>query len=140
MPVIVTNHTVTIAAELVGTFLNTHPPLLTIDQANEVKIVGQCEISHPVHTVPVVSVVDSGLGQEDPDSMGRLLVQKKNVLFEADGKETAVGLPSPISSKSFTFWVMSFLTCANAQEFTTSTPTGTRYTRILILISSQISL
>ena len=113
MPVIVTNHTVTIAAELVGTLSNTRPPVLTIGQANEVKIVGQCEISHPVHTAPVVSVVDSGPGQEDPDSMGRLLVRKKNVLFETDGKETTVGLPSPISSKSFTFWVMSFLTCAN---------------------------
>lgn len=33
--------------------------------------------------------------------MGELLVQKKNVLFDADGKEAAVGLPSPISSKCF---------------------------------------
>jgi len=81
LPVIVTNHTVTIAAEL----------------ANEAKIVGQCEISHPVRTIPVVSVADGGPGQEDSDSMGQLLVQKKNVLFEADGKEATAGLPSPIS-------------------------------------------
>ena len=64
---------------------------------------GQCEISHPVHATPLVNVTDGGQGQEDPDSMGGLLVQKKNVLFEADGKEGPVGLPSPISSKSFVF-------------------------------------
>ena len=72
---------------------------------NKVKVVGQCEISHPVHTTPVVSVVDGGPGQDDLDSMGQLLVQKKNVFFEADGKDTTFGLPSPISSKSFIFWV-----------------------------------
>lgn len=33
--------------------------------------------------------------------MGELLVQRKNVLFDADEKEAAVGLPSPISSKCF---------------------------------------
>jgi len=81
LPVVVTNHTVTIAAELV----------------NGVKIVGQCEISHPVRIAPVVSVVDGGPSQDDLDSMGQLLIQKKNVLFETDGKEAAVGLPSPIS-------------------------------------------
>jgi hypothetical protein len=65
------------------------------------KIVGQCEISHPVLRTPAVRVSDGGPGQEDPDSMGELLVQKRNVLFDADGKETAVGLPSQISSESF---------------------------------------
>ena len=70
---------------------------------NKAKIVGQCEISHPVHTAPAVSIVDVGYGQDDPDSMGRLLVQKKNVLFEADGKGATAGLPSPISSKSSIF-------------------------------------
>ena len=74
---------------------------------------GQCEISHPVHTSPVVTIVDGGPGQEDPDSMGQLLVQKKNVLFEADGKGAAVGLPSPISSESFSLRVGLFLTCMN---------------------------
>ena len=70
---------------------------------NKAKVVGQCEISHPVRVAPVVDVVGGGLGQDNPDSMGRLFVQKKNVLFEADVKDTAVGLPSPISSKSFIF-------------------------------------
>lgn len=97
---------------------------------------GQCEISHPVHTTPEVSVFDGGPGQEDPDSMGQLLVQKKNVHFEADGKEAAVGLPSPISSKSLIFHAVLFLTHINVQGSTTSTPTGTRYIRILTLISS----
>lgn len=64
------------------------------------KIVGQCEISHPVHRTPAVSISEGGPGQEDPDSMGELLVQKRNVLFDADGKETVVGLPSQISSES----------------------------------------
>ncbi|KAF9651293.1 UPF0052-domain-containing protein [Thelephora ganbajun] len=81
LPIIVTNHTVTIAAELV----------------NGEKIIGQCEISHPVHATPVVSVVGGRSGQEDPDSMGQLLVQQKNVLFGANGKGATAGLPSPIS-------------------------------------------
>jgi len=45
----------------------------------------------------VVNVAGGGSNQEDLDSMGELLVQKKNVLFDADEKEAAVGLPSPIS-------------------------------------------
>lgn len=51
----------------------------------------------------MVGITDEGPGQEDPDPMGELLVQQKNVLFKADGKEAAVGLPSPISSKPFVF-------------------------------------
>ena len=51
----------------------------------------------------MVSAVGGGFGQDNLDSMGRLFVQRKNVLFEADGKDTAVGLPSPISSKFFIF-------------------------------------
>lgn len=78
---IVTNHTVTIGAEL----------------ANGAKIIGQCDISHPVYTVPMVSVVGGDSEQEDLDSMGETLVRKKNLLFEAGGKETISGLPSPIS-------------------------------------------
>ena len=86
-----------------------------------------------------MSVVGDGPGQDNPDPMGRLFVQRKNVLFVTDGKDTAVGLPSPISSKSFIFWVALFLTCMDAQGSTTLTPTGTRYTHILTLIFSQIS-
>jgi len=73
------------------------------------RIVGQCEISHPVQVTPAVAVVDEGPYQEDPDSMGQLLMQKKNVLFEADGKRAVEALPSPISSKPFIFRVVLFL-------------------------------
>lgn len=98
---IVTNHTVTIAAELVSALYKLHElPHQSSTKANKAKIVGQCEISHPVYTSPAINIFGAGSGQDDPDPMGRLLVEKKNVLFEADGKEVAVGLPSPISSKS----------------------------------------
>lgn len=109
-------------------------------KVNGAKIVGQCEISHPAHTTPVVITDDGVPGQEDPDSMDQLLVQRRNVLFESDGKDAVTGLPSPISSKTFIFCIMLFLTCVNAQGSTTSTPTGTRYTHIPTLISSQIYL
>ena len=42
--------------------------------------------------------------------MGQLLVQKKNVLFEVDGKEATARLPSPISSKFIIFCFALFLT------------------------------
>ena len=87
-----------------------------------------------------MNVFDGGSGQEDPDSMGQLLVQKKNVLFEADEKEVAAGLPSPISSKFLFFCVALFLTRTNTQGSTISTPTGMRYIHILTLISSRMSL
>lgn len=74
---IVTNHTVTIAAELVSALYKPH--------------------DFPVHTTPAINIFDGGSGQDDPDPMGRLLVQSKNVLFGVGGKEAAVGLPSPIS-------------------------------------------
>lgn len=57
----------------------------------------------------MVAVFDGGPGQEDPDSMGQLLVQKKNVVFEADGKVTTEALASPISSESFIFRATVFL-------------------------------
>lgn len=108
-----------------------------MDKANEERIVGQCEISHPVQATPAVAVVDGGPGQEDPDSMGQLLVQKKNVLFEPGGKGVTETLPSPISSKSSIYRVVLFLTCTHAQGSTTLTPTGMRYTHIPTLIFSQ---
>ena len=62
-----------------------------------------------MQATPVVAVVDGGPCQEDPDSMGELLMQKKNVLFEADGKLVVEALPSPISSKPLSFRVVLFL-------------------------------
>ncbi|KAI1790455.1 hypothetical protein LXA43DRAFT_505430 [Ganoderma leucocontextum] len=70
LPVIVTNHTVTIAAEL----------------ENGERLVGQCEISHPVRQPPGISVSL----EEDPaspiDPLGGTLPRSRNVLFEAEGK------------------------------------------------------
>ena len=70
---------------------------------NKTRVVGQCEISHPVQPTLVVNVSDGGSSQEDLDSMGELLAQKKNVFFDADRKDAAAGLPSPVSSKSIIF-------------------------------------
>ncbi|KAJ3751115.1 UPF0052-domain-containing protein [Lentinula detonsa] len=77
LPVIVTNHTVTIAAEL----------------ENGERIVGQCDISHPVTVVqaPTINVVNEWSpldGLESPAT---------NVLFEAEDKDRYEPLSSRIS-------------------------------------------
>lgn len=72
LPVIVTNHTVTIAAKL----------------ANEMTLVGQCEISHPVGDVtPRVTFEDDG---------EELEVQTGNSVFTKDAVGTEA-LPAPIT-------------------------------------------
>ncbi|KAJ6501425.1 UPF0052-domain-containing protein [Mycena vitilis] len=63
LPVIVTNHTVTIAAEL----------------DNGEKLVGQCEISHPV---PVQGTAGSADAMSPADGMGETIVQRRNVMFD----------------------------------------------------------
>ncbi|KAJ7451152.1 UPF0052-domain-containing protein [Mycena latifolia] len=78
LPVIVTNHTVTIAAEL----------------DNGEKLVGQCEISHPVPTQGSdafnITVSDA---LSPVDGMGETISQRKNVMFaqEAKGEYQALG-------------------------------------------------
>ena len=57
----------------------------------------------------MVAVADGEHCQEDPDSMGQSLMQRKNVLFEADRKPSVEALPSPISSKSFILRAVKFL-------------------------------
>ncbi|KAJ6569557.1 UPF0052-domain-containing protein [Mycena capillaripes] len=72
LPVIVTNHTVTIAAEL----------------DNGEKLVGQCEISHPVpvqHNSEGVNITVSD-GFSPVDGMGEMISQRKNVMFEQQAK------------------------------------------------------
>ncbi|KAF8060950.1 hypothetical protein FPV67DRAFT_314882 [Lyophyllum atratum] len=82
LPVIVTNHTVTIAAEL----------------EDGRRLVGQCEISHPVplNTAPVDMTVS-----EDPyspvDGMGEFISQRQNMLFESESKAHYEPLGSRIS-------------------------------------------
>ena len=100
LPVIVTNHTVTIAAELVRLHIRigepsraNHPP-----KDNGEKLVGQCEISHPVPGVS--TVVGSSSSFAEPDPYGSPVeTQRQNVMFEPEGKSTYEALASRISSK-----------------------------------------
>ncbi|KAI0044878.1 UPF0052-domain-containing protein [Auriscalpium vulgare] len=83
LPVIVTNHTVTISAEL----------------ANGERLVGQCEISHPVQREtsvehderPPVSVFDA------VSPTGEMLTRQRNVMFDAQGKDEYSVLDAPIT-------------------------------------------
>ncbi|KAH8799563.1 hypothetical protein DL96DRAFT_1564550 [Flagelloscypha sp. PMI_526] len=84
IPVLVTNHTVTIAAEL----------------KDGKKLVGQCEISHPViSTSPSFKVEFDEDGQDqDADGIGETIRhQSSNVKFESQAKDAYESLPSPIS-------------------------------------------
>ncbi|KAF7367414.1 hypothetical protein MSAN_00804000 [Mycena sanguinolenta] len=83
LPAIVTNHTVTIAAEL----------------ENGEKLVGQCEISHPVPAQsldgpPNITVSD---GFSPVDGMGEAISQRKNVMFEQGTKDQYQPLGARIS-------------------------------------------
>ncbi|KAL0570988.1 hypothetical protein V5O48_010973 [Marasmius crinis-equi] len=76
LPVIVTNHTVTIAAEL----------------ENGERLVGQCEISHPVHrqstaalTPPITS--SSAPTYEEWSPIDGLVQRQSNVMFEHNSKD-----------------------------------------------------
>ncbi|KAF8640967.1 hypothetical protein AX17_000613 [Amanita inopinata Kibby_2008] len=77
LPAIVTNHTVTIAAEL----------------NNGERLVGQCEISHPVSqkTAPLINLTESS------DGMDNTPTQHQNILFQSTYKSSQDALPSPIS-------------------------------------------
>ncbi|KAJ7356698.1 hypothetical protein DFH08DRAFT_849752 [Mycena albidolilacea] len=83
LPVIVTNHTVTIAAEL----------------ENGEKLVGQCEISHPVPAQssdgPNITVSDA-LSPVDGMGLGKTM-QRKNVMFEQGAKDEYQPLGARIS-------------------------------------------
>ncbi|KAJ7102528.1 UPF0052-domain-containing protein [Mycena belliarum] len=83
LPVIVTNHTVTIAAEL----------------DNGEKLVGQCEISHPVPSDgPDITVSASASAPASPDDgMGETIAQRRNVLFEQQAKGAYTPLGARIS-------------------------------------------
>ncbi|KIL70615.1 hypothetical protein M378DRAFT_183240 [Amanita muscaria Koide BX008] len=81
LPTVVTNHTVTIAAEL----------------EDGGRLVGQCEISHPISQQPdssddsdVFSATDAMEGMGNP-------VVSRNVMFESTSKNTGSTLPSPIT-------------------------------------------
>jgi hypothetical protein len=93
LPIIVTNHTVTIAAELVSlSFLNGSSTRQTLcRKENGSKLVGQCEISHPVN--PSSSFGEDG---EDPpelevfsplDGMGESIPYRSNVMYNQTDKD-----------------------------------------------------
>ncbi|KAH0590185.1 hypothetical protein H2248_000358 [Termitomyces sp. 'cryptogamus'] len=83
LPVIVTNHTVTIAAEL----------------EDGRKLVGQCEISHPVPSDS--KPVDNKSSVEDVmsplDGMGEFISRRQNVMFESTSKADYEPLGSRIA-------------------------------------------
>ncbi|KAJ8520366.1 hypothetical protein ONZ45_g2827 [Pleurotus djamor] len=84
LPVIITNHTVTIAAEL----------------ENGGRLVGQCEISHPVNTGndPSISLTVNEPEPWSPiDGMDQGYVQRQNVMFEAGHKDQYEPLPARIT-------------------------------------------
>ncbi|KAJ7226097.1 UPF0052-domain-containing protein [Mycena pura] len=81
LPVIVTNHTVTIAAEL----------------DNGEKLVGQCEISHPVPAQSATGAVAGTVSDVPVDGMGEAFAQRRNVLFEQQSKDAYQTLSARIS-------------------------------------------
>jgi hypothetical protein len=105
----VTNHTVTIAAELVSLFskLTIIPGIINIfllAKENGEKLVGQCEISHPVSvqiTTPSISINgDSGpISPVDDDGLDRALCHRQNVMFEPQAKNQYDSLTSRILSR-----------------------------------------
>ena len=102
LPVIVTNHTVTIAAELVRLSypwlvrsVLTCVPL----QENGERLVGQCEISHPVRQHPGISISSDESPASPVDPLDGTLARSRNVLFEAEGKNQFEPLNARITSE-----------------------------------------
>ncbi|KAF5392018.1 hypothetical protein D9757_003347 [Collybiopsis confluens] len=77
LPVIITNHTVTIAAQL----------------EDGERIVGQCDISHPVPQAPTINILDANNEWSPLRSENR----PQNVMFQAQGKDQFEPLVSRIS-------------------------------------------
>ena len=100
-----TNHTVTIAAELVRLSypwlvrsVLTCVPL----QENGERLVGQCEISHPVRQHPGISISSDESPASPVDPLDGTLARSRNVLFEAEGKNQFEPLNARITSE----WAM----------------------------------
>ncbi|KAH9938994.1 UPF0052-domain-containing protein [Epithele typhae] len=81
LPVIVTNHTVTIAAEL----------------GNGERLVGQCEISHPVRDAPRIDFSFESDPTSPVDPLDGTLPRARNVMFQAEEKHKFQPLSAPIS-------------------------------------------
>ncbi|OJT11583.1 hypothetical protein TRAPUB_11892 [Trametes pubescens] len=81
LPVIVTNHTVTIAAEL----------------ENGERLVGQCEISHPVRQELRIDVSTESGPSSPVDPLDGTLPRSRNVMFQSEGKHQYEALGAPIT-------------------------------------------
>ncbi|KAI0771043.1 UPF0052-domain-containing protein [Trametes elegans] len=81
LPVIVTNHTVTIAAEL----------------ENGERLVGQCEISHPVRQAPRIDISSESEPASPVDPLDGTLPRSRNVMFQSEGKDHYEPLGARIS-------------------------------------------
>lgn len=103
VPVIATNHTVTIAAELVSMILLCMVFRFHIfsPQTNGTHLVGQCEISHPVVRPLSLEGEDEYMSSLSFDTISPTVsTQSQNVLFGADSKDSYEKLRSPISRTS----------------------------------------
>jgi len=90
LPVIITNHTVTIAAELVSFVAFAVSPLTLVPKENGSRLVGQCEISHPLN--PPSSFEDDLDEQTNSlcspvDDMGETIPHRSNVMYSQADKD-----------------------------------------------------
>ncbi|KAH6917168.1 hypothetical protein BKA70DRAFT_1367687 [Coprinopsis sp. MPI-PUGE-AT-0042] len=80
LPVIITNHIVTLAAEL----------------EDGQRLVGQCEISHPVPSIRAPSQGDLAFASFDLEETEEIAVSSQNVMYQRD-QDTVEGLSARIS-------------------------------------------
>lgn len=106
-------------------------------KVNGNRLVGQCEISHPVRTPNL----DFSITVEEPwspvDTMGEKMGKPHNVLFEAAGKDDYQPLDARIFSNSNSYLV-ELVGSHGAQDSITSTPMGARFTHPQILTTCTI--
>lgn len=102
---IVTNHTVTIAAELVSYdaisnfSMGANIPCYLCHQHDGQKLVGQCEISHPVPADVPAEIPDEEAPISPVDGLGEFTSPRQNMLFESVSKGSYEPLPSRIQRK-----------------------------------------
>ena len=63
------------------------------------KLVGQCEISHPVQQEPAPIDITVSDGCSPVEGMGEVISQRQNVMFEQESKGKYEALGSPISRR-----------------------------------------
>jgi hypothetical protein len=70
----------------------------TVSKENGEKLVGQCEISHPVPAMPLISVTSEPDLYSPVDGMGEVISQQHNVMFSPRSKEEYDPLSGRITS------------------------------------------